>query len=165
MISAFARADVLARKNELGLILDLVSSCLDADPKRRPTISGLLHSPLFQLDSYEQTKAVRFSQNVILYRSPQSTVSLRLTAPLRGICCMAIKHPERLLHIEADILRMFAGAEDCVAHISSLPLEEINEVLTQEEKRRALADPARAAAFRGKDSSQLRVSPNSPLAA
>jgi len=165
LMTAFARADVLARKNELGLILYLISSCLDADPKRRPTITGLLNSPLFQLDSYEMTKAVRFSQNVILYRSPQSTVTMRLTAPLRGICSLAMKHPERLLHIEADILKMFAGAEDCVAHISSLPLEEINEVLTQEEKRRALADPERSAAFRGKDYSQLRVSPNSPLAA
>jgi len=39
---------------------------------------------------------------------------------------------------------MFSGAEDCVAHISSLPLEEINDVLTAEEKkRRALADPER----------------------
>lgn len=61
---------------------------------------------------------------------------------------------------------MFAGAEDCVAHISSLPLEEINEVLTEEEKRRAIADPERSAIFRGKDGfNQLRVSPNSPLAA
>jgi hypothetical protein len=36
-----ASAEILSRKNELGLILDLVSSCLDADPKRRPTIEGL----------------------------------------------------------------------------------------------------------------------------
>jgi len=78
-MQAFAKVDVLSRKNELGLILDLISSCLDVDPKRRPTIPGLLKSPLFQLDSYEMTKAVRFSQNVILYRSPQSTVTMRLT--------------------------------------------------------------------------------------
>ena len=44
---SFAKASVLARKNELGLILDLISSCLDVDPKRRPTIPGLLTSPLF----------------------------------------------------------------------------------------------------------------------
>ena len=166
LLTAFARADVLSRKNELGLILDLVSSCLDPDPKRRPTIAGLLGSPLFQLDTFEMTKAVRFSQNVILYRSPQSSVSLRLTAPLRGLCCLAIQHPERLINVEADILKMFAGAEDCVAHISSLPLAEINEMLPEDEKRRALADPERQALFRGKDGfKNLRVSPNSPLAA
>ena len=60
---------------------------------------------------------------------------------------------------------MFAGAEECVAHISSLPLDAINDVLTEEEKRRALVDPERSAMFRGKDFSKLRVSPNSPLAA
>ena len=69
-MQSFAKAGVLNRKNELGLILDLISSCLDMDPKRRPTIPGLINSPLFQLDSYEMTKAVRFSQTVILYRSP-----------------------------------------------------------------------------------------------
>ena len=150
-MAAFAQAGVLARKNELGLILDLISSCLDVDPKRRPTIPGLLKSPLFQLDSYEMTKAVRFSQNVILYRSPSSTVTMRITGPLRNICALAMKQPDRLLSIEADLLRLFAATEDCVAHNSALPLDEINEVLTQEEKRRALADPERAAVFRGKD--------------
>jgi len=81
------------------------------------------------------------------------------------MCTHALKHPERLVEIEEDILRMFVAAEECVAHLSSLPLDEINEVLTEEEKRRALVDPGRAAAFRGKDYSRLRVSPNSPLAA
>ena len=61
---------VLERKNELGLILDLIASCLDEDPKKRPTIQGLLHSPIFMMDDHERTNAVRFSRNVILYRSP-----------------------------------------------------------------------------------------------
>ena len=38
MMQVFAKAEVLERKNELGLILDLVASCLDIDPKKRPTI-------------------------------------------------------------------------------------------------------------------------------
>lgn len=46
-----AKSQVLERKNELGLILDLISGCLDVDPKKRPTIQGLLHSPIFQLDT------------------------------------------------------------------------------------------------------------------
>jgi hypothetical protein len=69
------------------------------------------------------------------------------------------------MHIEADILRIFAGAEECVAHISTLPLDEINEVLTAEEKRRFLLDTDKGSKFKGKDYSRLRVSPNSPLAA
>ena len=53
MMQQFAKGAMLDRKNELGLILDLISSCLDTDPKKRPTISGLLHSPLFHLDNFE----------------------------------------------------------------------------------------------------------------
>lgn len=89
------------------MILDLIASCLDMDPKKRPTISGLLNSPLFKLDNYEMTNAVRFSQNVILYRSPQSSVSLRITAPLRSMCAVAIKDPVNLFNIEADMLKLF----------------------------------------------------------
>ena len=45
-----AKAQVLDRKNELGLILDLVASCLDVDPKKRPTVQGLLNSPMLMMD-------------------------------------------------------------------------------------------------------------------
>lgn len=61
LIFQLAQASVLERKNELGLILDLISSCLDVDPKKRPTITGLLHSPIFRLDHSERTNAERFS--------------------------------------------------------------------------------------------------------
>lgn len=60
-MKTMAKAQVLERKNELGLILDLISSCLDVDPKKRPTIQGLLHSPIFKLDTQERTNAIRFS--------------------------------------------------------------------------------------------------------
>jgi serine/threonine protein kinase len=167
MFQVFAQAEVLERKNELGLILDLIASCLDMDPKKRPTIQGMLHSPLFQMDNYELTNAVRFSQNVILYRSPVSSVSLRITSPLRAICQIAIKNPSHLFNIENDILRLFVWTEECITHITSLPLDQINEVLTQEEKRKALmmGSSLVQSQFKGKDFSQLRVSPNSPLAA
>jgi len=117
---------VLSRKNELGLILDLVASCIDVDPKKRPTIKGLLHSPIFSLDNYERTNAVRFSQNVILYRSPQSTVSMRITDPLRKICADAIKNPMSLYDREDHILKLFSYTEDCIGHVTSIPLEDIN---------------------------------------
>ena len=41
--------------------MDLIASCIDMDPKKRPTIKGLLTSPIFSLDNYEMTNAVRFS--------------------------------------------------------------------------------------------------------
>ena len=165
MFQHFSQAEVLARKNELGLILDLVASCLDMDAKKRPTINGLLHSPLFAMDKYEHTNAVRFSQNVILYRSPQSSVSLRITGPLRQMCSMAIKKPTDLFTIENDLLKMFIWTEECVSHITSLPLDQINEVLTEDEKRKSVLMGSNLTQFKGKDFSKMRVSPNSPLAA
>lgn len=133
-----AKATVLDRKNELGLILDLISSCLDVDPKKRPTIQGMLNSPIFMLDNHELTNAVRFSRNVILYRSPQSTVSLKITEPLRKICSDAIADPMSLFDREQLILKLFSYTEDCITHIQTLPIEEINEVLTEKEKRKGL---------------------------
>ena len=93
------------------------------DSKKRPTISGLLNSPLFSLDKYELTNAIRFTQNVILYRSPQSSVSLRVTQPLRQMCAIAIKTPANLFNIEGDILKLFLWTEECLGHITSLPID------------------------------------------
>jgi len=156
---------VLERKNELGLILDLISSCLDPDPKKRPTISGMLHSPIFSLDKHELTNAVRFSKNVILYRSPQSTVSHKITMPLRKICADALDNPMTLFDREELILKIFAYTEDCIRHIQTLPIEEINDVLTEKEKRKGLMADQLDKAAKSRDFSTLRVSPNSPVAA
>ena len=112
-----AKAMVLERKNELGLILDLISSCLDEDPKKRPDIEGLLRSPIFMLDDHEMTNAVRFSKNVILYRSPQSTVSMKITQPLRLICADVLADPMTIFEREQLILKLFAYTEDCIKHI------------------------------------------------
>lgn len=102
---------------------------------------------------------------MIIYRSPQSTITLGITMPLRGMCGLAFKNPERLIDIEEDMLRLFMQTEDCIAHISSLPLDDINEVLTAKERRKIFMDPQRGDLLKGKDYSKLRVSPNSPLAA
>lgn len=119
------------------------------------------------MDKYELTNAMRFSQNVILYRSPTSSVSLRITQPLRQICTVAIKNPTHLFNIESDILKLFLWTEECVNHIASLPLDLINDVLTEEEKRKSLQMGSNLIKkqFSDKDFSTMRVSPNSPLSA
>lgn len=161
VLEGFSSAEILGRKNELGLILDLIASCIEIDPKNRPTIQGLLDSPLFKLDQYEKTNAVRFSQNAILYRSPTSAVSIRIADPLRVMCGIAIEEPKSLLNIETDILTMFHYVDDCICHVSSLPIDEINAVLTEDEKNRGLLGTK---LNKNQDTSALRVSPNSPLA-
>lgn len=156
---------MLARKNELGLILDVISSCLEMDPKKRPSIQGLLHSPLFSLDNFEAQNAVRFSQSVILYRSPISSVSMRITAPLRQICADVLQSPMSIYGHEEAIMQLFAYTEDCVAHITNMPIQEINSVLSQKEKRRGLVNRSLNTTLKTRDTSDWRVSPNSPLAA
>ena len=81
------------------------------------------------------------------------------------MCGIAIKTPELLFDIEPDILKIFAYAEDCIKHISTMPVDLINDVLTEEEKKKSLQKSSTAHLFKNKDFSQLRVSPNSPLAA
>ena len=66
---------------------------------------------------------------------------------------------------EQLILKLFTYTEDCITHIQTLPIEEINEVLTEKEKRKGLMANALEQAAKNRDSSTLRVSPNSPVAA
>jgi serine/threonine protein kinase len=125
-LAAMAKAEILQHKNELGLILDLIASCLDVDPKKRPTIQGLLNSPIFYLDQHERTNAIRFSQNVILYRSPMSTVCTAITTPLRQICAETLKGPMNVFEHTENILKLFARVEDAIQYTSALPIDELN---------------------------------------
>lgn len=45
-----------------------------------------------------------------------------------------------------------------------MPIDEINQVLTENEKRKGILESTLINQFRDKNYSQLRVSPNSPLA-
>lgn len=38
------------------------------------------------------------------------------------------------------ILKLFAYTEDCVNHISSMPIENINSVITENEKRKGILE-------------------------
>ena len=81
------------------------------------------------------------------------------------ICQDTLKDPKSIYEREHLILKMFAYTEDCVKHISLLPLDEINDVLTESEKRKGTIGNLMNKFFKKKDSSTLRVSPNSPIAA
>ena len=41
---------------------------------------------------------------------------------------------------EEVILKLFAYTEDCINHISSMPIEEINSVLTENERRKGILE-------------------------
>ena len=139
-------------KTQIGLLLDLVSCCLDINSNHRPTIQGLIHSPLFKMDEYEMQNAVKFSENVILYRSPSVTINQRLTAPLREMCALVIKTPNMVLQMERELLYIFEYVDSFVKDISTLPIRNIKNITTK------------STTLRGKKRDFVKVSPNAPLA-
>ncbi len=82
---------------ELGQILDLISSCLSFEPSARPTIKQLYHSPLFQMDNIETINAKHFSQCILFYKAPSKAVRDRLFDPLRHMSAICLENPEKIL--------------------------------------------------------------------
>lgn len=103
------------------------------------------------------TNAVRFSQNVILYRAPMSTVCMRITDPLRIICADTLKEPMSLFEREPMVLQLIEYTEDCIRHLSALPVEDIMDVLTAKEKRRGLMTNTLEKATRQREQTNLKV--------
>lgn len=60
------------------------------------------------------------------------------------------------------IFKLFMRVEDAIEFNTSLPLEELNLIMTEKEKKRGIVDRL---ASQGVDARKLRVSPNAPLAA
>ena len=59
---------------------------------------------------------------------------------------------------------LFTYTEDAIKHLNSMPIDLINSVMTEDEKRKAISVSGNPDLFKSKDYSKLRVSPNSPLA-
>lgn len=73
-----------------------------------------------------------------------------------------MKGPMNVYDHTQNILQLFARVEDVIAYNTALPIDELNQVMTEAEKRKGITGHM---ASRGGDASKLRVSPNSPLAA
>lgn len=75
---------------------------------------------------------------MILYRSPKSSVCNAITQPLRAICAEALKSPMGVFDHTDTILKLFVRVEDAVAFNTSLLIDELNEVMTETEKRKGI---------------------------
>lgn len=71
---------------EIGEFLDIIAVCLQIDPRKRPTISGLLNSRVFELDNYETLQATRLAPRLLFYKSPELKITQEITQPLRHLC-------------------------------------------------------------------------------
>jgi len=74
-----------------------------------------------------------------------------------------LKSPLNIFDHTENILKLFARVEDSIQYFTLMPIDELNQVLTENEKRKGAT--AQLLKTHGKQSSQIRVSPNSPLAA
>ena len=90
--------------NRIGCFLDLIAACLDFNPAKRPTIQALVHSPVFQLDKYEDMISRQFSEVMIFYKSPSLTIRDKVLIPLRKICAQVIESPKKIINLENAIL-------------------------------------------------------------
>ena len=82
--------------NGIGMILDLISCCLQVDPDRRPNLISLSGSELFQFDNYELILINKFVYNTLKYYSPQHMVIKSMLLPLREISSEVIKCPAKI---------------------------------------------------------------------
>ena len=78
--------------NGLGIILDMINSCLSIDPKKRPDLSSLAKCDLFQFDQYELILCNKFLDNVLNYYSPEIIIEKNMLSPLRDICSQVMKN-------------------------------------------------------------------------
>ena len=80
--------------NGLGLILDLINSCLHINSNKRPNLNILNKFFLFNLNEDEEILCSRFLDNALTFYSPEIIVIKNMVIPLRNICCNVIKNEE-----------------------------------------------------------------------
>ncbi|EAR94381.2 EF hand protein (macronuclear) [Tetrahymena thermophila SB210] len=110
---------------QLSEVLDLISACLQYTPSKRPTVEGLLQSPVFQQDNYEVQRSIQLFETVFFYKSPSTTLRERAFDPLRQLCALAIKNPDKLDLYFMDIIRIIDYVH---ATISVQPNSKIDHI-------------------------------------
>ncbi len=71
--------------NGLGIVLDMIASCLELQDYKRPDIEKLIQSDLFKFDNYEMVLVNKFAYNTLRYLSPDAIILKRILIPLREV--------------------------------------------------------------------------------
>ena len=80
--------------NGIGIILDMINSCLSINPKKRPPLSSLIQCDLFNFEPQELILCNKFLINVLNYYSPDNVIKERMLIPLRSICCEIMRNEQ-----------------------------------------------------------------------
>ena len=80
--------------NGIGIIFDMINSCLSIDPKKRPLLSSLIQCDLFNFEPQELILCNKFLTNVLNYYSPDNIIKERMLKPLRNICCEILRNEQ-----------------------------------------------------------------------
>ena len=78
--------------NGIGIIFDMVNSCLSIDPRNRPLLSSLIKCDLFNFEPQELVLCNKFLINVLNYYSPDNVIYNKILIPLRQICLEIIRN-------------------------------------------------------------------------
>ncbi len=126
-------------KTNLGLIFDIICFCMDLNPKNRPSILSLLHSPIFNLDKYERASAQKFAYSIALYKSPELCVTEQFTKVLRRMCLATMRNKvkenscnEQLLSMEKDLVSVINEVTKCIQTISTPYITKIKSVMVDQ---------------------------------
>ncbi len=129
ILSDKSRAGGVKERSLLGLMLDLVACCMDVNTQHRPSLHALLRSPMFAVDGYERTNVKRFAESVFLYKDPYLCITSQLTAPLRGMCLTALRHPDSMVtELEQPILALIGTVMDHVNALSTPHLRAVQQL-------------------------------------
>ena len=80
--------------NGIGIIFDMINSCLSIDPRKRPYLSSLIQCDLFSIEPQELILCNKFLINVLNYYSPDNVIYEKILVPLRGICLEIIRNED-----------------------------------------------------------------------
>ena len=71
--------------NGMGVIFDLIVSCLNVNSDERPNLTELAQSDLFKFDKYEKLVLRKFASNAIKCYSGEEILIKQIIYPLRDV--------------------------------------------------------------------------------
>ena len=79
---------------DISTFINLINTCLNIDPEKRPSISRLMNFDLFEIPPELMENYGNALSNVKDYYSPDNVIKDKIVIPLRKICCDIIKNQE-----------------------------------------------------------------------